>query len=342
MTGEEPHTVYAGRINRSSGTTRSNTRESGPLVALKGVIGGLLGLELVFVLLWNSGFIGAEYGLPYTGPWTLLAWRYAALSVLLALWMSATRRWAWPGRRAVGHTAIVGVLAHGVWLGCVLVSIDMDVPVGIIALVTSLQPLLTGALSGVVVGERTDARQWLGLIVGFVGVAIAVVARLSLDSDASAFGYLLPFVSVMGMTAASLLQRRWNRSGVRTALPMDSTLFYQSVATTLALLLPAWLAEGFETRWTTPFLWTMAWLIFAVSLGAYGTMWMLLAKQEATRVASLFYLSPPVTMVMAWIAFGDEVIATDLLGLAIAGLGVWLVYRKRASRDEPPVEPPPT
>jgi len=297
----------------------------------KRLIGGLLGLELVFVLLWNSGFIGAEYGLPFTGPFTLLLWRYAALSGLLGLWLVASGRWVWPGRKAVGHAAVVGVLAHGVWLGCVLQAIKMNAPVGIIAMVTALQPLLTGALSGLAVGERTAGWQWVGLVLGFCGVAIAVGAQISLDAQTSPLAYLLPFGSVAGITIASLLQRRWAKRGEGVALPLDATLFYQSVATALALLTPAWWVEGFATRWTMPFLATMAWLVVAVSLGAYWAMWRLLARQEATRVASLFYLSPPVTMVMAWIAFGDAPIPTDLLGLAVAGVGVWLVYRRGAS-----------
>lgn len=293
------------------------------------LISAVIGLEVLFVLLWNSGFIGAEYGLPYTGPWTLLLWRYAALTALLALWLTATRRWIWPGRAAVARTALIGVLAHAVWLGCVLVAIEMNAPVGIIALVTSLQPLLTGALSGPVVGEKTHPRQWLGLALGFGGVAIAVGARLTLDDQAPALAYLLPLGSVLGITVASLLQRRWSLRRIRAQMPLDRALFYQCAATTLAVLLPAWLAEDFATRWTPTFIATMSWLIIAVSLGAYWTMWRLLAKQDATRVASLFYLSPPVTMLMAWIAFGDQIIPTDLLGLAVAGIGVWLVYRRR-------------
>jgi len=296
---------------------------------LKAAIGGLLGLEVAFVLLWNSGFIGAEYGLPFAGPWTLLFWRYLALSGLLGVWLLASGRFVWPGRQAAGRMAVVGVLAHAVWLGCVLEAIEMGVPVGIIALVTSLQPLLTGALSGLVVGEKTRAGQWVGLVLGFVGVAVAVGARLTIEGGAPALGYLLPLCSVLGITAASLMQRRWGRGRVRLEQPLDVTLFYQSVATTLAVVAPAWLAEGFAARWTGEFVATMAWLVVAVSLGAYWTMWRLLSRQEATRVASLFYLSPPVTMVMAWIAFGDELIGTDLVGLAVAGVGVWVVYRGR-------------
>ncbi|MGF1632407.1 MAG: DMT family transporter [Phycisphaerae bacterium] len=304
------------------------------------LIGGVLGLELLFVLLWNSGFIGAEYGLPFTGPWTLLFWRYVALSGLLGLWLAATGRWTLPDRTTIGRTALVGVLAHGVWLGLVLVAIDMQVPVGIIALVTALQPLLTGALSGLVVGERTGARQWLGLILGFCGVAIAVGARLSIDTRTPVLGYLLPFGSVVGITAASLMQRRWNRQAMMPPLPLDATLFVQSLATAGVLLWPAWWVEGFATRWTIPFVATMSWLVLAVSLGAYGVMWRLLARQEATRVASLFYLSPPVTMLMAWLAFRDALLLTDLLGLTVAGFGVWAVYRGQPA--SPPATPPGT
>jgi drug/metabolite transporter (DMT)-like permease len=256
----------------------------------------------------------------------LLFWRYVAVAGLLGSWLLFAGRLSWPGAVAAGQVGFIGVLAHGVWLSCVLVALNQGVPAGIVALVTALQPLLTGTLSGVVLGERTNARQWVGLILGFFGVLIAVGARLSQDATVPAAGYLIPFGSVVAITAASLLQRRWVRNGTFRNLPLDTTLFYQGCATALALFFPAWLAESFATEWTAPFIGTMAWLILPVSLGAYWAMWRLLARQDATRVASLFYLSPPVTMVMAWIAFGDALIPTDIVGLVVAGSGVVLVY----------------
>jgi drug/metabolite transporter (DMT)-like permease len=301
---------------------------------MKQLTGRMLGLELLFVLLWNSGFIGAEYGLPFAGPFTLLLWRYAILTGLLGGWLCLRGDLVWPGSKAVGHTALVGVLAHGVWLSCVLVALDMGVPAGIVALVTALQPLLTGAVSGPILGERTSARQWLGLVVGFGGVFIAVAARFSRDETTPALGYLIPFGSVVGITIASLMQRHRERRHSATRLADGVTLFYQSAATVMALLLPAWWLEAFTTRWTAPFTVTMAWLVIAVSLGAYWAMWRLLARQEATRVASLFYLSPPVTMLMAWVAFGDRPIVTDVVGLVVAGVGVALVYREKRAGDK--------
>ncbi|MFP4145864.1 MAG: DMT family transporter [Phycisphaeraceae bacterium] len=293
------------------------------------------GLEILFVLLWNSGFIGAEFGLPHARPWTLLFWRYLALAGLLGLLLAVRGRLRWPGWSAAGIAAVVGVLAHAVWLGCVLVALDVGVPAGIVALVTALQPLVTGALAGPVLGEHTTARQWLGLVVGFLGVVVAVGARLSLD-PAPTWGYLLPFGSVLAITAASLLQRRRERQRVPARLPGDLALFYQAAAGTAALLLPAWWLEGFAADWTPRFVAVMAWLVLAVSLGAYGAMWRLLAREEATRVASLFYLSPPVTMAMAWVALGDRLILTDLIGLAVGAVGVLLVYVGPRSPAEAP------
>lgn len=290
------------------------------------------GMAVAFVFLWNSGFIGAEFGLPYAGPFTLLFWRYAALTIILLLYLLLSGRPLWPGLRAAGHASFVGILAHGVWLGCVLIALARGVPAGIVALVVALQPLTTGAFSGFVVGERTNLYQWLGLAVGFCGVAISVGARLDGDDTGSVFGYLIPFGSVVAITTASLLQRRQETTGRPPSL--DVALYYQSFATTIALAPPALIVEGFATEWTPPFLATMAWLILAVSLGAYGLMWLLLRRIDATRVASLFYFGPPVTMVMAWIAFADVLWITDVIGLSVAAFGVLLVHvRRKASRS---------
>jgi len=120
-------------------------------------------LAVGFVLLWNSGFIGAEYGLPYTGPFTLLFWRYLALTFLIYLYLRITNRFRWVGRSTMVPHMVVGVLAHGVWLSCVLLSLEYNVPAGIIALIVALQPLATGAFSGVVVGESTPVMRQYSL-----------------------------------------------------------------------------------------------------------------------------------------------------------------------------------
>lgn len=292
-------------------------------------------LVLSFVLLWNSGFIGAEFGLDYAGPFTLLAWRYWLLAGLLLCWLVLRGRLTWPGRRAAGLTALVGMFAHGVWLTAVMASLEIGVPAGIVALVVALQPMTVGALAGRITGEPVSAGSWLGLMIGFVGVVIAVIGRARLDDTVSPWLHLMPFGAVVAFTLASLLQRWIERYSPADHLPVDLALFYQATATALlAAPLAGWL-EGGEVEWTKEFVLIQAWLIVAVSLAAYALMWKLIERTDATRVASLFYLGPPVTMIMAWLAFGDTLGRSDWLGLLVTAVGMVLVFRSHSVRRPP-------
>lgn len=289
---------------------------------------------IIFILLWNSGFIGAEYGLPYTGSFSLVFWRYLALTFIIMFYLLARKRFYWVGCKTAGMNMLIGILSHGVWLTCVLLALEYKIPAGIVALVVALQPMTTGALSGMVTGERTHLSQWIGLLIGFVGVAIPIVSRISWTNDTPFYAYLIPLGSVIGITLASLIQRRMEVKSASYKLPLDQTMFYQSLGTTLVLALPAILAEQLSTQWETEFIFVMLWLIFAVSLGAYLLMWLLIERINATRVASLFYLGPPVTMLMAWLAFGDPVRIIDIIGLFIVFAGVGLTQMKTRAQSK--------
>jgi drug/metabolite transporter (DMT)-like permease len=290
-------------------------------------------LAVGFILLWNSGFIGAEYALPYAEPLTLLFWRYWLLALILFGYLVMCRRLEWPGFHAVLIAMLVGVLAHGIWLGCVFFSLQYGVPAGIVALVVALQPMTTGALSGLVVGERTPLVRWAGLLIGLGGVMVAVLARTDLSDAGSVFAFLIPFGSVAAITVASLIQRRLQVQRHTDRLAVDVGLFYQCLGTALAVTIPAFLLEGLVAEWSPLFMGALLWLILGVSLGAYALMWILIERIDATRVASLFYFGPPVTMLMAWVAFGDRLLATDLIGLGVIAVGVIITQIKS---DAPP------
>lgn len=267
-----------------------------------------------------------------SATFTLLFWRYGALTLLLGLWLGLTGRLPWPGSRRIGHAMRVGILSHGVWLACVMLALDYGVPAGIVALVVALQPLATGALSGRVTGEGTPVYRWIGLALGFVGVCVVLVGRIDFRDPGSLFGYLIPLVSVLAITVASLWQRRVELHEKDLLLPADQTLLYQSLGTALAVFPAALLLEGLSTQWNLELAVSLAWLVLAVSLGAYGLMWQLIRRMDATRVASLFYFGPPVTMVMAWLAFGDTLRPADLAGLGIVLTGVLLTYARLTKR----------
>lgn len=283
-------------------------------------------LIIGFVLLWNSGFIGAAFGLDYADPLTLLFWRYWVLAALLGLYLGVRRRLYWPGLRPVGIEATVGICAHGVWLAAVMFALQAGVPAGIVALVIALQPVTVGAFEGIVTGEAPSWSGWLGLAVGFSGVMVAVLARIEPGDMSSLLAYLLPFGAVVAFTVATLLQRWVEVRSPTDQMPVELALFYQCLATALVVTLPAIALEGLTTRWTPTFVAIMAWLIVAVSLAAYDLMWRLVERMDATRVASLFYLGPPVTMLMAWIFLGETLRMTDVAGLVVTAIGVSIVH----------------
>ena len=290
-------------------------------------------MVLAFVLLWNSGFIGAEFVLPHTEPFSLMFWRYWALALLLAGVLLLRGQLRWPGLSTSMFESAIGVLAHGAWLGCVIFALHWGVPAGIVALVVALQPMTTGALAGLLTGESVSVRGWAGLIVAFAGVSIVVMARVDFADAGSITAYLLPFGSVLAITLASLLERRAALRDGPNRIPMLLGLFYQAVATAAAVTLPALLIEGLAADPNPAFVAAMAWLIVGVSLIAYALMWKLIEHMDATRVASLFYLGPPVTMLMSWLAFGDTLLATDIAGLIVVAAGVALVQvRRRGNR----------
>ncbi|MEM1291291.1 MAG: hypothetical protein AAGH67_07450 [Cyanobacteria bacterium P01_H01_bin.162] len=98
----------------------------------------LIGLELLFVVLWSSGFIGAKYGLPYAGPFTLLFVRYVSVAVLLFIWLRYRRQLRFPSRVAIARSAIIGLLAHAIWLSAVFGAIALGVSPWITAIGVAL------------------------------------------------------------------------------------------------------------------------------------------------------------------------------------------------------------
>lgn len=275
----------------------------------------------VFVLLWSTGFIGAKYGLPYVEPLTFLLVRLGLVAVVLTAVALVTRA-PWPKSWGeAGRIALAGLLVHGVYLTGVFCAIAKGVPAGVTALIVGVQPLLTGALSGPLLGERVSARQWGGLLLGLVGVALVVSEKVSFDSG-NALGIGLAVAALLGITFGTLYQKR---HGTAMDLRTGAAIQYAATAAVLAALAP--LFETMHIRWTGEFVFALLWLSFVLSVGAIFLLFALIRRGAAARVASLFYLTPPVTAVIAWAMFDERLGLLALAGMAIAVGGVALVNR---------------
>lgn len=278
----------------------------------------------VFVFLWSTGFIGAKFGLPYAEPLTFLSLRFAIVIALLLALIAATRA-PWPASwRAAGHMAVAGALVHATYLGGVFASIAQGVDAGVSALIVGIQPVLTAALAGPLLGEKVTARQWAGLALGFAGVGLVVSQKLG-TGQGTPFGMALSVVALLGITAGTLYQKRFcAQMDLRTGSLVQ-------FAASLAVLGPlALLLETNEVQWTAEFGFAMFWMTVVMSLGAITLLMLLIRRGEASRVASLFFLVPASTALIAWPMFGETLSPLALLGVALAAAGVALVNLRRA------------
>ena len=274
----------------------------------------------LFVFLWSTGFIGAKFGLPYAEPLSFLLTRYGLVIALMTAIAVATRA-PWPEDPAQWlHIGVSGVLVHAVYLGGVFVAIKHGLPAGITALVVGMQPLLTGFGAGWLLGEKVSARQWIGLGLGFAGVGLVVSGKIG---DAALGPMLIPaLVALLGITAGTLYQKRFcARFDLRTGSVI------QFVPTALVTAVAVALFEDYRIEWTGEFLFALGWLVLVLSLGAISLLNLLIRSGSAVNVASLFYLTPPTTALIAWAVFGEKLTSTAAAGMALAVAGVWLVAR---------------
>jgi drug/metabolite transporter (DMT)-like permease len=276
---------------------------------------------ILFVLLWSTGFLGAKFGLPHAEPLTFLLIRFALVcAILLPIAMLTGARWP-QTRSAVLHIAIAGLLIHATYLGGVFIAIHRGLPAGTAALITGLQPLLTGLVAAPYLGERISRRQWLGLLLGFGGVFMVVADKASL-AEANLGNVLPAFVAVLGITIGTLYQKRHGGSmDVRTG----SIIQFAASGLVMAMLAP--LFETMQVAWTGEFLFALGWLTLVLSLGAISLLILMIRHGAASRVASFFYLVPATTALFAYLLFGETLGPISLAGMVVTALGVALANR---------------
>jgi len=278
----------------------------------------------VFVLLWSSGFIGAKLGLHDAEPLTYLALRMLGVLALLSVIIVLTRP-KWPNSTGIAHSAATGLMVHGLYLGGVFVAISNGLPAGLAALFASLQPLLTSTIANRWLGERVVARQWLGLVLGLVGVYLVLHDKTG-SGGATPFAWMAVTVAVIGITIGTLYQKRFGGG-----IDWRPALLIQYAAAGVLFAIGAF---GWETRmvhWTGEFIFALTWLIVVLSLGAVWLYYFMIRRAAATRVVSLFYLTPPVTALMAFALFGEKLSFLALVGMAVCVAGVFLVNWRPAT-----------
>jgi drug/metabolite transporter (DMT)-like permease len=274
----------------------------------------------IFVVLWSTGFVATKYVLHNAEPLTYLSIRMAVVVGLMAV-IVAIARPRWPDRVGIAHSIVAGILVHGFYLGGTAVAISLSIPAGLSALIPGLQPILTSTLANRWLGERVTPMQWTGLLLGLAGVVLILHDR-SMSGEAR-WGWLASGVSLVSITLGTLYQKRYCGQ-----IDWRAGNLVQYIAVTVLFAAAAWLFEGRVVHWTSEFVLALVWLAVVLSIGSIGLLYWLIRRSAATSVASLFYLVPAVTAVMAYVLFGERLDTVAVTGMVACAAGVFLVNRR--------------
>lgn len=279
----------------------------------------------LFVLLWSTGFIGARYAMPYAEPLTFLALRFAlAVVVLVGLIFALSSKRL--NAREIGVGMVTGILIHGLYLGGVFWAVHRGLPAGITALIAGLQPLITTLIALAVLGEKVSSRQWLGMTLGLVGVIVVLSPKLGVSgAGVNAATLTASAIAVLSISAGTVWQKRY---GVKADPVSNAT--WQYVGAAIVTGLGSILFETREVIWNGELVFALLWLTLVLSIGAIFLLMHMIRQGEMAKVSSLFYLVPVVTALMAWLLFDEKLLPIQLVGMAIATLGVALATVRRA------------
>ena len=275
-------------------------------------------LPALFVLIWATGFIVAGVVAGRADPLTFLAVRHGTSAIVFTM-LSLAVSAPWPrDARTWRDAAVAGMLLHGFYIGGVFWSVAHGLPAGITALVTGLSPLLTALLARPLLHEHLGARQWAGIFVGMVGVALIVSPRLQGDAHVP----VAPLLAALGATLSLALGTLWQKRS-RPTMDLRVNAAIQFIGAFVLTLPAAWMLESHRFDASPALLSALAWAVLGLSVGGISIMLALLRRGAASKVAPLLYLSPPVAALIAWAAFGEALSAVQLVGMVLAVAGAF-------------------
>ena len=274
----------------------------------------------IFILLWSSAFITTKPIIDNSDPFTALAFRFFFVAVGFYLFSIYSKQSINISNKNLIESLFSGVLFHGLYLGGVFYSISIGMPTGIAALIVTLQPILTNALSGPILNEKVTIKQWIGVLLGFLGAAL--VLGLDIGTKIPLLGLIATIVALISITISTIWQKKLSNN-----LPLPVSNFYQAVGGCLFhILIIMFFAEPYIDFNKTFFV-AMSHQIFLVSFGAFTILMFLIKKNSASKTVSIFFLIPATSAFMAWLFLNENLTHLDLVGFLITTVGVYIATR---------------
>ena len=276
----------------------------------------------IFIILWSSAFVTSKPIIDNSDPFSALAFRFFVVALGFFFFSIYTKQKILSNYKNFFQSIFSGILFHGVYLGGVFYSISIGVPTGIVALIVTLQPILTNALAGKFLGEKVSFKQWIGVILGFIGAAL--VLGFDIGESLPTLGVIASFIALLAITTSTLWQKK-----ISNNLPLSVSNMYQAIGGCLFHVIVIFIFTNFYINFTPSFLIAMSHQIFLVSFGAFTILMFLIKNNSASKTVSIFFLIPPTTAIMAWLFLSEVLTNLDLIGFAVATLGVYIATRKQ-------------
>lgn len=271
-----------------------------------------VGLAVFVAAIWGFNFVVIEVGLDSFPPFLFSALRFALAAFPLVFFIGPPRvAWRW-------------VLAIGIVLGVVkfsflFIGMDMGMPAGLSSVVLQSQAFFTVLFAAVVLGERPQPVQVLGILVAFAGIGLIALTQES----ASSLAALALVVAAAAMWGVSNILMK-----VSSAPDMFRLLVWASVIPPLPLLALSYAFEGQERivaaveglTWTGAG--TVAYMAFVSTLLAFGLWGFLLRTYSAGFVAPFSLLVPTFGMGFAAVLLGEDFGPLRLAGAALVFAGL--------------------
>jgi len=275
---------------------------------------------LIFVLLWSSAFITTKPIINNSDPFAALAFRFFFVAIGFYLFSLYSKQSIIINQKNLIESLFSGVLFHGFYLGGVFYSISIGMPTGIAALIVTLQPVLTNALSGPILGEKVTLKQWIGVLLGFVGASL--VLGLDIGSDIPLLGLTATIIALIAITISTIWQKKLSNN-----LPLPVSNFYQAMGGFLFHVLMIIIFAEPYIDFNSTFIIAMSHQIFLVSFGAFTILMYLIKNNSASKTVSIFFLIPATSAFMAWLFLNENLTNLDLIGFLITSIGVYIATR---------------
>ena len=271
-------------------------------------------LKFLFIFLWASAFVAAKLGLSDAGPFSMLAVRFIIVSFLFALIVLIFKA-KWPKITDIPNIIVVGILLHGFYLGGVFFAISKGTSAGLSSLVVSIHPILTCFLAVILIKESITIEKWIGIFLGFFGMIIVIWPRLG--GELPLIGFISCCVALTAISFGTVIQKRYLEHmeilGGNTIQAISAAIFF---------------ALALKFNLTIDLFISMSWLILMVSIGAISILMLLISRGKMSSIASLFFLAPPVSAILGYFIFKEELNTFGIIGFIITCTGVWLVNRE--------------